>query len=226
MVFLKCMLKAYLRRPWGCKGSLLLIVGILAVESGHHVSGALPDLIVNRSRLAHTVGVEVRNIGRSDCAFVEGCVPQPGRRKLLVFEATLANIGAGDLVIGPPSDDPRLFQYSACHGHYHTRQTVQWMLTSQDGHVLRRSAKRAFCLTDSEPYKESAGPSSGFNCNDQGLTAGWQDIYARTLDCQWLDVTGVPKGRYLLKVTVNPNHRFTESNYNNNTVTVPVNITK
>ena len=226
MVFLTCMLKAYLRRPRGCKGSWLLVLGILAVASGNHAWGALPDLIVNRSRVAHTVIVEMRNIVRSDCAFVEGCVPQPGRRKLLLFETTLANIGTGDLVIGPPTDDPRLFQYSLCHGHYHTRQTVHWMLTTENGHVVKRSAKRAFCLTDSEPYLDSAGPSSGFNCNNQGLTAGWQDVYARTLDCQWLDVTGVPKGRYLLKITVNPNHRFRESNYDNNTVTVPVRITK
>jgi hypothetical protein len=204
--------------------TLLLIV---AVVVGAGVTGGaqtLPDLIVNRSRVAHSVGVESRNVTRSDCAFVEGCVSHPGRRKLLLFEATLANVGTGDLVIGSPADNAGLFQYSLCHGHYHTRQTVQWTLTRLDGKVLKRSAKRAFCLTDTEPYSASAGPSSGFNCENQGLTAGWQDVYARTLDCQWLDVTGVPKGRYLLKVTVNPNRRFRERNYGNNTVTVPVRI--
>jgi hypothetical protein len=50
------------------------------------------------------------------------------------------------------------------------------------------------------------------------------------LDCQWIDVTGVPPGNYLLRVTINggPNgsHIFAESDYTDNIATVPVTIPK
>ena len=59
----------------------------------------------------------------------------------------------------------------------------------------------------------------------QGISAGWADVYDRSLDCQWIDITGVPSGRYVLQVEINPAHVIQENNYNNNTgqaeVTIP-----
>ena len=54
------------------------------------------------------------------------------------------------------------------------------------------------------------------DCGYQGLTAGWADIYHRDLDCQWVDVTGVPDGRYILQVHVNPARVLRETDYSNN----------
>src|SRR5918996_1438035 len=95
------------RRDCG-KGSLVLIGALLLMAMATPVARSedLPDLIINRNRLAHTLGVETHTVTRSDCAFVEGCVPHPGRRKLLRFEATIANIGNGDLDLGAPEDNP------------------------------------------------------------------------------------------------------------------------
>jgi lysyl oxidase len=42
------------------------------------------------------------------------------------------------------------------------------------------------------------------------------------MDCQWLDITAVPAGSYVLEVTVNPDALITESSYANNVVRVPV----
>lgn len=42
-----------------------------------------------------------------------------------------------------------------------------------------------------------------FDCDYQGLSSGWGDLYDRTLDGQWVDVTGVPAGDYVLVVEVN-----------------------
>ena len=53
-------------------------------------------------------------------------------------------------------------------------------------------------------------------CNFQGISAGWADIYHRGLDCQWIDITGVPSGRYVLEVHVNPARVIHEGNYQNN----------
>lgn len=34
----------------------------------------------------------------------------------------------------------------------------------------------------------------------QGLSPGCFDIYAANIDCQWIDITDVPPGNYVLKV--------------------------
>lgn len=45
------------------------------------------------------------------------------------------------------------------------------------------------------------------------------DLYARHLDCQWIDITGVPSGRYLLRLMVNPDSLVAESDHENNELT-------
>ena len=37
-----------------------------------------------------------------------------------------------------------------------------------------------------------------YDCSNQGIQAGWSDLYGNSLDCQWLDVTDVPPGDYFL----------------------------
>ena len=74
-----------------------------------------------------------------------------------------------------------------------------------------------------------AGPAK-YTCSNQGISVGWSDVYDASLDCQWIDVTGVAPGQYLLRVTINggPNgaHVFAESDYTDNVATVPVTIPK
>ena len=59
---------------------------------------------------------------------------------------------------------------------------------------------------------------------DQGISVGWADEYSDWLDCQYIDVTRVPGGNYILQVTVNPSGVIAEKNYSNNVARVPVTI--
>jgi hypothetical protein len=184
----------------------------------------LPDLIINRSRLATGVEIREQSFTASDCAVIEGCLKGAGTRRLLVFEVAFVNIGKADLVIGSPDSNPALFENSPCHGHNHLKGAASYELVSSDGRSVLVGRKQAFCLRDNSRYSASAGPSHGYDCDNQGITAGWEDIYPKNLDCQWLDITGVAGGTYTLKVTVNPIRVFQEANYANNTASVTVQI--
>jgi hypothetical protein len=99
-----------------------------------------------------------------------------------------------------------------------------YKLLNASGTVVRRARKQGFCLRDNKPYLANAPTPRGYQCNDQGISKGWQDIYDKSLDCQFLDITGVPAGNYILEIVVNPNRVPRESNYYNNSTRVPVTI--
>ena len=99
------------------------------------------------------------------------------------------------------------------------------MVGEQNGFVVA-GRKQAFCLEDYERIPGYVGGGRGkFTCSNQGITVGWQDVYRAALDCQWLDVTDVPPGDYVLRVTVDAGEKFAEINENNNVaialVTIP-----
>ena len=66
------------------------------------------------------------------------------------------------------------------------------------------------------------GCSKVHDCYNQGIQAGWSDLYGNTLDCQWLDITDVTPGTYTLRVRINPTMAFEESDYTNNALDIPV----
>jgi hypothetical protein len=88
--------------------------------------------------------------------------------------------------------------------------------------------KQGFCLMDFAPavptvhgYAVPPDPLPSYTCAFQGISRGWADIYLWHLDGQWIDVTDVAPGPYLLEAEVNPEHRFMESDYGNNRAWVP-----
>jgi hypothetical protein len=76
-------------------------------------------------------------------------------------------------------------------------------------------------LTD---WQDSGLSCDQYNCSNQGISAGCADIYAASLDCQWIDVTTVLDGNYTIRVTTNPYKRLVELDYNNNTAEVTIEI--
>jgi len=51
---------------------------------------------------------------------------------------------------------------------------------------------------------------------EQAISPGCSDIYVSGVDCQWIDVTDVRPGNYVLVVEVNPQQLVKESNFVNN----------
>ena len=185
---------------------------------------ALPDLTIDAERLQSSVVVRTKVFKAGDCAVSEGCVGGTGKRKLLRFDVATPNIGTADLFLGSPVNNP-LFEYSSCHRHYHFNDYANYELLNANGTNILTGRKQAFCLEDFARFDPNAGPAK-YTCSYQGISVGWQDIYGSYLDCQWLDITGIAPGNYMLRVTINPAGILTESSYDNNEATVPVRISK
>jgi hypothetical protein len=182
---------------------------------------ALPDLTINVTRALMTIEYDFREFSADECAVQEGCIWSAGARKLLRVDVGVMNVGASDLQIGDPARRPDIFYWSPCHAHYHLRGLANYRLLTLNGHQVARAYKQGFCLRDDHPKMSYAGDAK-FTCNFQGISRGWQDIYDKSLDCQWVDISGVPAGNYNLEIVVNPNRIFPESNYNNNKVVLRV----
>jgi len=62
-------------------------------------------------------------------------------------------------------------------------------------------------------------PAFSDEANDyliQGITAGWADVYEWYLPDQYIEVSGVPDGFYILETIADPDNRMLEANENNN----------
>jgi hypothetical protein len=187
-----------------------------------------PDLTADFDALIGSLVQDTRTFAPTDCAIIEGCILTPGTRKLLRFDTATENIGNADLTVGDPTQNA-CFVYSDCHQHYHFRGVAQYTLYQADGTTVAAVGhKQGFCLEDIEPIPSlnppPATPANPYDCNNQGLTVGWEDDYPAGVDCQWVDITGVPPGPYILSVVVNALHYLPESNYANNEVRTQVTI--
>jgi Lysyl oxidase len=160
-------------------------------------------------------GFRIESKAPTPCEVIE-CGAQGGTRKLLRFDFLCWNAGNTDLHVGSPSANPQWFQFSNCpdHNHYHLKDFNDYRILDCQG-VERRGKKQAFCLMDVTKIKIGAG-SARYTCADQGVSAGWADVYGSALECQWIDITGLANGEYLLEARTNVNGIFTEDSYGDN----------
>ncbi|MBK7862452.1 MAG: hypothetical protein IPJ65_28350 [Archangiaceae bacterium] len=182
----------------------------------------LPDLTVDQGLMASTAHFELLNLNMWNCAVQEHCVGGPGNRFVLRFSVSTPNVGDGDFYIGDPAQNPRA-SWSPCHMHYHYNDYATYQLVDLDGGLVVSGHKQAFCAFDDDQVSPDAGPAK-YTCQNQGISVGWADTYNDYLECQWVDVTGVAPGNYMLEVIVNPNHVIAEKDYANNIARVPVTV--
>jgi Lysyl oxidase len=172
-----------------------------------------PDITVDPKRFVSQMEIIDRLFDSTDCELIEGSIGGAGYRRLLRFDTVLINSGDGDLVVGSPTDrkNPyhKIFEFSPCHGHYHISGFSNYQLLNLDGTVAAQGHKQAFCLEDLLKYSND-NKSNGYTCRFQGITTGWADWYYKQLSGQWVDITGVPEGDYVVHVEINAAGTFFE----------------
>jgi Lysyl oxidase len=158
-----------------------------------------PDLLLRQDVLESSIYLTTLD-ATDACLVNEGCLTGLGTRDLIRFTTHIQNIGELDYFIGEPNNNPEQFTYDNCHGHYHYDGYAEYLLYETNGNVLPIGFKNGFCVLDLEC---SGGGTAQYGCSYMGISAGCGDIYDAYLDCQWVDVTTVADGDYILVTRVN-----------------------
>ena len=218
--------------------AVLLVPGVVTAQRTNvardypiYDNGGKPDIVIDPQRFTAQMEIVDRYFEPTDCAIPEQAVGGPGYRRLLRFDTVLMNRGGGDLLVGDRSDPDNpyaeYFVFHGCHGHYHINNFSIYELVSMEGNVVVAGSKMGFCFEDSFKY-EDGGKSHGYECSNQGITSGWGDWYYKQLVGQWIDITGVPEGDYVVRVSINTGQSspiFDEGqNRYPNVIQVPVRI--
>ena len=102
------------------------------------------------------------------------------------------------------------------HDHWHVQRIMTYELYKVDNPAtMRAGAKAGFCFLDTTPwrlglpharqhpyYQESWCGTRQTLSNRVGISVGWGDRYPWDFAFQWIDVTGLPTGRYIVRSTV------------------------
>jgi len=175
-------------------------------------NGGLPDLTVDPQRFVSQMSIVDRFFDPGSCALEEDSVDAAGYRRILRFDTVVMNAGDGDLIVGDRSDPDNqyaaAFEFAPCHGHYHIKGFSNYLLLRLDRTTVVAGHKQGFCFEDS--FKYDGGKSNGYNCGYQGITSGWGDWYYKQLGGQWIDITDVPEGDYIVRVEINAAGTFDE----------------
>uniref|UniRef100_A0A3Q4HQM0 Lysyl oxidase homolog n=1 Tax=Neolamprologus brichardi TaxID=32507 RepID=A0A3Q4HQM0_NEOBR len=183
----------------------------------------LPDLVPDPYYIQAASYVQRAQMYALRCAAEENCLSSSAYhpsvsdldyRVLLRFPQRVKNQGTADFLPVRPRHE---WEWHSCHQHYHSMEAFSNydLLDVSTGLKVAEGHKASFCLEDTSC---DAGVRRRFACttHTQGLSPGCYDTYHANIDCQWIDITDVPPGNYILKVTVNPSHLVEESDFSNN----------
>ncbi|MCF7803628.1 MAG: T9SS type A sorting domain-containing protein [Candidatus Marinimicrobia bacterium] len=215
----------------GSQKILFLIAMFVLIASGQTIYALPPvDLVVDREIIVASlkgggnttepVITTINSLG-DPCFIDEGCLSGEGERTILRFGTRIANRGNDTLNLGNPEDPNNPYadywHYHACHDHDHFDAFAEYHLFDLSGNELSGGHKAGFNVYDYGP-----GDCGEFSAEDplQGISPGCYDFYGMDLDCQWVDITGIQDGFYILKITTNPDEVIPESDYSNNHASV------
>lgn len=192
----------------------------------------LPDLVpdpyyIQASAYAQRVPMyNLRCAAEENClssSAYRGSVRDYDTRMLLRFPQRVKNQGTADFL---PSRPRYSWEWHSCHQHYHSMDEFSHydLLDATTHRSVAEGHKASFCLEDTSC---DYGYYRRFACtaHTQGLSPGCYDTYNADIDCQWIDITDVKPGNYILKISVNPYYQVPETDYSNNIVRCDVRYT-
>ncbi|XP_031719987.1 lysyl oxidase-like 5a isoform X2 [Anarrhichthys ocellatus] len=192
----------------------------------------LPDLVPDPYYIQAASYIQRVQMYALRCAAEENCLSRSAShpsvtdldyRVLLRFPQRVKNQGTADFLPVKPRHE---WEWHSCHQHYHSMDAFSNydLLDVSTGQKVAEGHKASFCLEDTSC---DPGVRRRFACTShtQGLGPGCYDTYHANIDCQWIDITDVPPGNYILKVTVNPSQMVQESDFSNNEVRCDIRYT-
>ncbi|KAF7700840.1 protein-lysine 6-oxidase [Silurus meridionalis] len=185
----------------------------------------LPDLVPDPYYIQSSIYAQRVPMYNLRCAAEENCLASSAYRSsvrdydtrmLLRFPQRVKNQGTSDFL---PSRPRYSWEWHSCHQHYHSMDEFSHydLLDASSQSRVAEGHKASFCLEDTSC---DYGYYRRFACtaHTQGLSPGCYDTYNADIDCQWIDITDVKPGNYILKISVNPSYQVQESDYSNNVV--------
>jgi hypothetical protein len=134
--------------------------------------------------------------------------------------------------------DFRMYFAGDGHRHWHLRDLETYVLQNTDATLQRTSEKHGFCFFDSDPYDLALprAPRSPLHPRSDcakatdmsvtmGLSVGWADTYQAGLPDQYVDISGLPSGEYILTATVDAQDFLVERCETNNSTIAVLGIT-
>lgn len=184
-----------------------------------------------------TFASAVDNVGRGPL-LIEG--ERPSRAGPAMSVRQLVRRSDGTVRIRPARAEIRYVR-SETHAHWHLLDFERYELRrAADGTPVESDEKTGFCLGDryetdrrTRLENEPAGPVWTEECGRErpalltvreGISPGFGDDYDPELEGQYVDVTQVPAGRYVLVHRANPDGVLEESDYGNNAASVLVQL--
>ncbi len=145
--------------------------------------------------------------------------------------------GAGGWTeVGTPA---RMFYAGDGHNHWHVRDFQDWTIASVNDRAtpLRRGAKTGFCFWDNYDYAATGPivyhPSTTSACMRRedgtvpmGMSIGWGDEYPSSIAFQYIDISGLPNGDYVVTLEADLGNEFVEVDDANNTSWATVHISR
>lgn len=177
---------------------------------------------------------------------VENIGPGPLRIEASRPSREVPTMRADQLVQRPDGGVVRLrgvgelrYNVSPTHSHWHLLPFEQYELRTPDGKQVGTAQKSGFCLTSDHRTRLRSAGHVGPRPNDvpycgknrpgalrvgEGIAVGYGDIYKPSREGQYVDVTNVPSGDYVLVHRVNVSRLLRETRYANDAASARIHL--